>query len=340
MSQIGRMIVSLKGATLTDAEKEMLRHPMIAGVIFFPENYTIPVNFKDKEQLQTLVIEIAQIADIPCFIDQEGGYVQRFGRGFECLPSAKLFGKAYDLNNSVGKALAQEYGAIMAEQLMEFGIISLAPICDLDGGNAVISRLNRAFHSQPKACTELLLSYITGMNSEGMQATGKHFPGHGQSIGDTHNSVVSDNRSLAEIEANDLYVFIELIKADKLAAIMPAHIVYTKIDPDHTAGSSKIWLQDILRDKYNFKGLIVSDCLSMTGAGNGNLLAKTEQALAFGDVALLCHQEPETIIKLCEQLAQKNYALSKEGQARFARWTNSSKIVRQNLLKAAAEANI
>jgi len=218
---------------------------------------------------------------------------------------------------------------------MEFGIISLAPVCDLDGGNTIISRLDRAFHAQPQACTELLFSYIDGMNAHGMQAIGKHFPGHGHSYGDTHVSAVIDNRSLEELEANDLYVFIELIKAKKLAAIMPAHIVYPQVDPAHTAGASKIWLQDILRDKYGFDGVIVSDCLTMTGAGHGTLLDKAEKALSVGDVTILCHQEPETFITLCNKLEQKGYALSKEGQERMARWVGGARAVQQSLRKAA-----
>src|SRR6185295_5612980 len=101
-------------------------------------------------------------------------------------------------------------------------------------------RLNRAFHRDPNACVDLLMSYIDGMNAKGMPATGKHFPGHGHSLGDTHLDLVSDARSLAELEANDLLVFIELIKANKLAAMMPAHILYTQVDPINTAGASKI----------------------------------------------------------------------------------------------------
>jgi beta-N-acetylhexosaminidase len=324
MQNHGRLIVSIKGTSLSSLEKEMLKHPMIAGLIFFTENYIIPTNYKDKIQLRALVDEIKSITAKPCFIDQEGGYVQRFGRGFTCLPSGRLYGKAYDLNRDVGIALARDYGAIMAEQLLEFGIISLAPVCDLDAGNTVISRLDRGFHSNPTACTDLAMAYIEGMNSKGMQATGKHFPGHGHGLADSHNKVVVDNRSLEELENNDLAVFINLIKANKLAAVMPAHITFTQIDPNHTAGSSRIWLHDILRVKYGFKGIIVSDCLSMAGAGNGSLLDKTEHALAFGDVALLCHQEPQAVIELCDQLMQSNALLSTEAQRRFAIWTNQS----------------
>lgn len=333
MNKTGRLIVSISGTSLTTAERDMLRHPMIAGVILFTSNYIEPANFKDQLQLRDLIVEITQAADKTCFVDHEGGFIQRFGRGFKSLPAAEVFGEIYDLNRDVAKQMAFNYGATMAAQLMEFGIISFAPVCDLDGGNAVITRLNRAFHKDPSACLDLLNAYIDGMHSKGMLATGKHFPGHGHSLGDSHLVRVADDRSLDELETNDLHIFIELIKADKLAAIMPAHILYPQIDPEYTAGASKIWLQDLLRNKYGYQGLIVSDCLSMAGAGNGTLLDKTEHALAFGDVAILCHQEPATVITLCDQLQAKGYTLNSEAQQRYQVWTSAADAARRKFVQ-------
>jgi beta-N-acetylhexosaminidase len=328
MPNIGRLIVSISGHELSDTERKMLQHPMLAGIILFTQNY------KNKEQVSALIAEIESIADLPIFIDQEGGYVQRFGRGFRSLPAPEIFGETYDINKDTGLALAEKLGAVMAQELSDFGVINLGPVCDLDAGNKVISGLNRAFHSEPKACTELLFAYTTGMRKHGMAATGKHFPGHGQDIGDTHDNVVKDHRTLAEIEANDLVPFIELIKANKLAAIMPAHIIYTSLDPDNTAGASKIWLDDILRKKYGFNGVIVSDCLSMKGAGDGGLLDKTEQALAFGDVAIMCHKTAEEFISLLDALQAKGYyAMNETGQQRFAAWVEGSVEVRHDLAK-------
>lgn len=103
MNKSGRLIVSIKGTTLTPAEREMLKHPMVAGIVLFPENYTIPTNFKDKVQLRDLIVDITQTADKTCFVDQEGGFVQRFGRGFKSLPAAQVFGEIYDLNREIAK---------------------------------------------------------------------------------------------------------------------------------------------------------------------------------------------------------------------------------------------
>lgn len=321
MNNTGRLIVSIKGTTLTPAEREMLNHPVVAGVVLFTENYIVPTNYKDKVQLRDLIVDITQSADVTCFVDHEGGFIQRFGRGFKALPAAEVFGEIYDLNQDVAKQMAYKYGAVMAEQLMEYGIISFAPVCDLDGGNTVITRLNRAFHKKPQASIDLLHAYIDGMNAKGMHATGKHYPGHGRSFGDSHLNKVTDNRTLSELEQDDLSVFIELIKANKLAAIMPAHILYPQVDANYTAGASKIWLQELLRGKYGYDGLIISDCLSMVGAGEGTLLDKVQQALAFGDVSILCHQDPEVIIALGDQLLENGYAMNQESQRRYMRWT-------------------
>ena len=81
-------------------------------------------------------------------------------------------------------------------------------------------------------------------------------------------------------------------------------------------------MKDLLREKYGFKGIIVSDCLRMVGAGNGSLLDKTEQALSFGDLAIICHKTPQEIVPILNSLDKKGYALSEDGQKRFFFWTD------------------
>ncbi len=333
MSRSGRLIVSIKGTTLSPAECEMLRHPIVKGVILFSENYIAPADLVNKSQLEDLICSITQVADLTCFVDHEGGFIQRFGRGFKSLPAVQIFGEMYDLNREVAKQMAYNYGACMAAELMQYGIISLTPMCDVDGGNAVVSRLNRAFHSDARACIDLLHAYIDGMHAHGMQATGKHYPGHGRSLGDTHLDMVVDNRNLNALEEDDLSVFIELIKANKLAAIMPAHILYPQVDAQFTAGASKIWLQDLLRNKYAYDGVIISDCLSMAGAGAGTILEKAEQALSCGDVAILCHQEPVAIMQLGDQLLAKGYAMDQQAQQRYMRWTQVADDARRKFVQ-------
>jgi beta-N-acetylhexosaminidase len=327
----GRVIVSLTGIELLDIERDIISHNMTAGIILFSKNFK-PNNLLALQTLvskiQYLAIQSGKINGLPIFIDQEGGYVQRFGRGFSALPAPDVFKTTYDFNSETGIALAQYYGKKLAEELHPFGIISLCPVLDLKAGNAIIQGLDRAFHSDPIACAILTEAFIDGMQQAGMLATGKHFPGHGQNIGDSHKVKPTDNRTLEEIEQQDLIPFLHNI--NKLAAIMPAHITFPEIDPEHTVSMSEIWLKELLRCKYKFDGVIVSNCLSMSGAGEGSYLAKTEQALRHGDIALLCNIDPTELLAVLNSLGER-YFMDPGTETRFAKWVQPSRDIRCGL---------
>lgn len=293
---------------LKASEQKLIAHPNVGGVILFTRNYI------SKEQLTKLTSHIKSIAkkankdNFFICVDHEGGSVQRFKSEFTIIPPAQTFGKIYDKNPTNPKAALSEAfdcGYTMAKELKECGVdISLAPVCDLDLGNKAISKLNRAFHSSPDIAIKLISSFIDGMNKAGMMATAKHFPGHGKGgIGDSHKILPKDDRTSKELEQNDLLVFKTLIEKGKIQAVMPAHIIYPDVDPNFTAGTSKIWLNDILRDKLNFKGVIISDCLSMKGAFGNSYLDKVKQALNFGDIGLFCNQPPWIFLDVAEQLS-------------------------------------
>src|SRR3990167_4752467 len=256
-------MVDLLGTEISEKEMDILKHPNVGALILFTRNFTNP------EQLKKLIESVRIIRpDIFIAIDHEGGIVQRFQRrGFRSLPAARVYGDVFDLNAEAGIKLARQYGEIMAKDLLAYGIdLSLAPVLDIHGVSDVIGKLDRAFHHEPEVVAALAAAFIQGMNKAGMPAVGKHFPGHGSVSADSHISMPVSDATEEALRMRDLKPFIKLLGENLLDAIMPAHITYTAIDSDNSAGFSKTWLQGILRDELNFKGLVLSDCLGMAGA--------------------------------------------------------------------------
>lgn len=308
---LGPLMVDLAGVEMTAEEKEILAHPMVGGVILFSRN------FNSIEQLITLTSEIHNIRKprLLISVDHEGGRVQRFRKGFTIIPPMRLLGKAYDINRKNAKLMSETMGWLMAAELLSVGVdFSFAPVLDIDKG---ISRVigDRAYHTEPEIIADLTHSFMTGMKTAGMAATGKHFPGHGHVEADSHVAIPVDEREFADIFAEDIVPFERMIHFG-LAAIMPAHVIYPEVD-DKPAGFSPIWIKQILRKKLEFDGIVFSDDLSMEGASiAGGFVERAEAALDAGcDMVLICNR-PDAVVTVLDGLKIESNPVS---QARLIR---------------------
>lgn len=291
---LGAVMLDVAGTSLTEEEREILRHPQVGGVILFARNYESP------GQLDALTADIrrAREPQLLIAVDHEGGRVQRFQAGFTRIPPMADIGR---LPRGQGRRAAQAAGTVIAAELTRHGVdFSFAPVLDVDfGASSIIG--DRAFSAEPERVAELALAFHIGLKNGGGASVGKHFPGHGFVAADSHLAVPVDDRSYADIERADLLPYATLIPAG-LDAIMPAHVIYPSVDPS-PAGFSARWLKEILRGRLGFQGLVFSDDLSMEGASvAGGMLERARAALSAGcDMVLVCNQ-PAAAGLLIEQL--------------------------------------
>ncbi len=283
------LMIDVESFHLNKKDMQRIKHPLVGGVILFARNY------QNKNQLKQLVSQIRDVKkDILIGVDHEGGRVQRFKDGFTSLPPMAMLGKIYDQDKQKAQDFASLVGWFIAKELGGCDIdFSFTPVLDVNyGASSVIG--DRAFHEQVSPVIKLANNLRKGLEDGGMQAIGKHFPGHGFIKEDTHIEKGEDKRKFLDIKENDLKVFISLIN-NGMKGIMPSHIIYSSCD-SLPAGLSRFWLQDQLRDKLGFKGAIFSDDMSMKAATfeKENIVERLLMALNAGcDMVLLCNSPKE-----------------------------------------------
>jgi beta-N-acetylhexosaminidase len=291
------LILDIAGPALSPDDRRRLAHPLTAGLILFARNW------QSRMQLTDLCAEVKSIRpDLLIAVDHEGGRVQRFRTdGFTHLPPMRSLAALWHQDDKglpgsgALKACeaATSAGFVLASELRACGVDwSITPVLDLDHGESGVIG-DRAFARDPRIVTLLARSLMQGMLQAGMAHCGKHFPGHGAVKADSHVALPVDRRSLRAILADDVLPYGWL--GSVLKAVMPAHVIYSKVDP-RPAGFSARWLQVILRGRLGFGGAVCTDDLSMAAARQlgGRELRYTEAVLtalqAGCDLTLLCNR--------------------------------------------------
>tara|TARA_X000000368_G_scaffold417747_1_gene415036 strand:- start:15281 stop:16291 length:1011 start_codon:yes stop_codon:yes gene_type:complete len=310
----GRLMLDIAGKSLSQEDKTLISNHHIGGLILFSKN------FESFKQTSELVKEVKSIKDnILIAVDQEGGKVQRFNNEFTKIPSMQEVSQFTKKYNDF--SLCKEVGWLTSSELIAAGIdINFAPVLDIDESHSTIIG-SRAFSNDTDEVISMASAYIDGMHEAGMSSTGKHFPGHGGVITDSHKEQPEDIRSLDELIKKDIKPYIEL--SNKLDAIMCAHILFPNIEKK-IPSFSEYWINEIIKNEINFNGIIFSDDLTMQGAGDDSCSNKAKKSIQSGcDMILVCNnrKEIENIINEFDEIGVKPIEkLSKMKKSTYVNW--------------------
>jgi beta-N-acetylhexosaminidase len=283
------VIFGCAGLTLRAWERDFFARQQPFGFILFQRNC------QDPAQVRTLVGALRESigrADAPVLIDQEGGRVARLKPPhWRAAPAAARFGVLAKSDPDAAREAVRLNARLLADELLALGItVDCAPVLDLPvpGGHDVIG--DRAFCRDVQAIAALGRAFCDGLLEGGVLPVIKHIPGHGRAMVDSHHSLPVVTATRAALEASDFATFRALADAPWA---MTGHVVYTDIDPDRPATTSRRVIDEIVRGQIGFDGVLVSDDLSMQALAGG-LGERAAAALAAGcDLALHCNGEPD-----------------------------------------------
>ena len=277
-------MLDVAGLELEAEDRELLAHPLVTGFILFARNY------HDRAQLAALTAAVRAVRpDLLIAVDYEGGRVQRFRDGFTRLPAMLDVGR-----DAQADSVARAVGQIIGAELAAFDIdLPFAPVVDLDGGISTVIG-DRAFGADVDTVVHLAAAFMDGLQGQGLAATLKHFPGHGQVAADSHLELPVDDRGADAIRRGDLQAFARLL--DRAPSLMMAHVVYPAVD-ERPASLSPVWIREILRGELDYQGAVVCDDLNMAGADvAGDYRQRAVAAAEAGcDLLPVCNNRPAVV---------------------------------------------
>jgi beta-N-acetylhexosaminidase len=290
------IMIRFPGTVLDAATADFLKTNSIRAVCLFRGNMT------DSEQLAKLTADLRAVMGPESLIaiDQEGGAVVR-STWVPAPPAAMGLGAADDTD------LSYRTGAAVARAVKALGFNwNFAPVLDLNNNphNPVIAE--RSFGAEPKRAAELAMAWMAGSHAEGVACCVKHFPGHGDTNVDSHRDLPTVNKPVEELDRLELAPF--RIASGAAPAMMTAHIVYPTLDPDNPATMSRRILNDLLREEWKYKGIIITDGMDMHaiagryGVGNAAVRALTagaDMVMALGTT----ETQEETLNSIAAALA-------------------------------------
>jgi len=304
--KVGQMVISGVDGYINDVHSsELITKYHVGGFILLGQNV------KDTSQVLNLLNSLKDTnkksgSSIPLFlgVDQEGGRIDRMPPGFEKFPTNKAIGQINNstFSNSIGKSIGQE--------VKGFGFnLDFAPVLDINSNpkNPIIG--DRSFGATSQVVTKLGIETMKGIRSENVIPVVKHFPGHGDTSVDSHTGLPILNNDLARLKSFELIPFAEAIK-NNVDMIMIAHILFPKIDSKYPATMSKTIITDVLRNSMKYKGLIITDDMTM-GAITSNYNigeAAVRSVNAGSNIILVCHDFDKEV-----QVIEKIKAAVKDG---------------------------
>ncbi|CAN7550771.1 beta-N-acetylhexosaminidase [Rossellomorea sp. LjRoot5] len=289
--KIGQMLVAgVNGTQMDEPTKNLIQKHKVGGFIFFSDH------LKSPEQSVQFVNQLKEAnADNPLplllSVDQEGGNVTRLPGGLADFPTNQKIG---DANNP---DISYEVGTLLGKELKEFGFnLNFAPVLDVNSNpdNPIIG--DRSFSPDPDIVSELGIQTMKGIQSQNTLSSIKHFPGHGDTSVDSHLALPVINKSLQELESQELIPFKRAI-ADGADLIMVAHILLPKLDDTYPSSLSAAIVTDLLRKKLNYKGVVITDDMTMKAVADnyGMGEAAVQSVKAGSDLILIAHDARKAV---------------------------------------------